>query len=117
MFASFTAFSLAYSGASTPPYPIINPLLLYFLLILHIIGVYKPKTSRREHSPTRRADVISRWKAGYAIPQIIELENLPRSTIQSIIDRLEERGRVSYYNKPRLGPELKTTDRDNRALL
>ena len=91
--------------------------VLYSPLILYIIGVYKPKTSRREHSPTRRADVIGRWKAGYSIPQIIELENLPRGTIQSIIDRFEERGRTSYYNKPRLGPKLKTTDRDNRVLL
>ena len=81
------------------------------------MGVYKPKTSRRETSPTCRADVIGYWRTGYSIPQIVELEYLPRSTIRSIIDRFEERGRASYYNKPRPGPKLKTTDRDNRALL
>ena len=50
---------------------------------------YKPKTNRRETSPTKRADVYGRWREGYSIPQIIELEHLPRSTIRSIIDRIE----------------------------
>jgi transposase len=51
-----------------------------------------------------------------SVPQIMALENLPRSTIRSIIDRFEERGCVKYYNKPQPGPKPKTTNRDNSAL-
>jgi transposase len=78
---------------------------------------YKLKTDRKETSPTKRADVYGRWRDGYSIPQIIELEHLPCSTIRSIIDRVEQNGRKAYYNKPRSGAPPKTTNRDNRALL
>ena len=64
---------------------------------------YKPRTDRRETSPTKRAEVYTRWKDGYSIPQIVELSDLPCSTVRSIIDRVEENGRKAYYNKPRSG--------------
>lgn len=41
------------------------------------MALYKPKTDRKETSPTKRSDVYGRWKAGYSIQQIVELENLP----------------------------------------
>jgi hypothetical protein len=78
---------------------------------------YKPKTDRRKTSSTKRANVYGRWREGYLIPQIIELEHLPCSTIRSIINRVKQNRREAYYNKPRLGAKPKTTKRDDRAVL
>jgi transposase len=47
----------------------------------------------------------------------MDLEDLARSTIRSIIQRREESGDSSFKSKPRSGRPKKTTPRDNRALL
>ena len=72
-----------------------------------------PKTDRQETSPTKRAQVFTRYLEGRSIPKIIKLEHLPCSTIRSIIDRGKKEGRASFYNKPQPGRKLKTTNRDN----
>jgi hypothetical protein len=61
---------------------------------------YKPRTDCRETSLTKRAEVYTHWKDGYSISQIVELSDLPCSTVCSIIDRIEENGHKAYYNKP-----------------
>ena len=65
----------------------------------------------------KRAQVFIRYLEGRSIPKIIKLEYLPYSTIRSIINRGKKEGRASFYNKPWLGHKLKTTNRDNQALL
>ena len=66
--------------------------------------VYKPITDRKETSPGKRHAVWTRHLDGHGIPAIMRLENLPRSTIYSIIERAKLCGGTSFESKPRSGP-------------
>jgi hypothetical protein len=62
-----------------------------------------PKSRGKETTPAKRATVWTRHCSGYSMPEIIRLEQLPRSTIRSIISRREESGDSSFKSKPRSG--------------
>jgi transposase len=76
-----------------------------------------PKSRGKETTPAKRAAVWTRHCSGYSVPKIIALEHLPRSTIQSIIQRREESGDSSFKSKPRSGRPKKTSERNDQALL
>ena len=79
--------------------------------------VYKPITDHKETSPGKRRAVWTRHLDGHGIPVIMRLENLPRSTIYSIIKRAKLCSGTSFESKPRSGALKVITARDNRALL
>lgn len=78
---------------------------------------YKKKTNRTETSPSKRATVYTHYLDGHTIAAFVRLEQLPRSTVRSIIGRTKAFGPISFKSKPRSSAPKKTTDRDNRALL
>jgi hypothetical protein len=90
-------------------------LLFVFTSRIIIIG-YKPLTNRKETSPGRCA-VWTRYLDGYSVPAIIRLENLPCSTVRSIIERAKLCSSDSFKSRPRSGAPKITADRKNRALL
>jgi hypothetical protein len=78
---------------------------------------YKPLTNRKETSPGKRRAVWTRYLDGHSVPAIMRLENLPCSTVRSIIERAKLCGSDSFKSRPRSGALKITTDRDDRALL
>ena len=60
---------------------------------------------------------MGRYCAGQSVPEIVKEEKLKRSTVRSILSRVQERGSSGFKSKPRSGRPKKTTERDDRALL
>ena len=75
------------------------------------------KTNRVELSPTKRAQIYTRYLDGRSVPEIVRLEKVKRETVRDIIQRGNKDGRKSFYTKPGRGRKKKTSNRDDRALV
>jgi hypothetical protein len=117
VFANFTVLNLVRAGYR----PHINPQKMIpfplFVFTSPIIMGYKPLTNRKETSPGKRRAVWTRHLDGHSVLTIMRLENLPRSTVRSIIERAKLCSSDSFKSRPRSGAHKITTNRDDRALL
>ena len=76
----------------------------------------RPKSSRREVSDIQRSAVVTWHKAEKSSRQIAALEDLPRSTILSIIHRSRLHPEDLIHTKKRSGRPSKVSERDIRQL-
>ena len=72
---------------------------------------------RRNHelSPQHRAQIYGAARYGVSVAEIANQENLPASTVKSVIKRVSLNG--STLSKPRNGRPKKYTDRSQRAIM
>jgi hypothetical protein len=68
----------------------------------------KPKTGRREISEIKRAAILTWYKAGKSYSQISILEALPRSTVSTIVRRVQLHPQYPTANGKRAGRSRKT---------
>jgi transposase len=72
--------------------------------------------TRKEHSIAKRSAVVTWRRAGKSLSEIAQLEDLARSTVQSILDRFKKNSE-SLANKKRSGRPPKISARGERLLV
>ena len=78
----------------------------------------KPITKRRETTVVQRSAVWTWYMAGKRISEIGSLENLPRTTVASIIERTKKRTGIDRFTSaPRSGAPIKVTLKAERRLM
>ena len=76
-----------------------------------------PKTSRKETSVVKRAQIWTRYLEGHSYASISRVEGVPYSTVRDIIYRRVVSQDSSFESKPRHGAKRKTTSRADCTLV
>ena len=113
----FSVNRLAFQGPTTPlsAHPHTPNLIKYH--IFSIIMARVPKTSRKETSVVKRAQIWTRYLEGHSYTSISCVEGVPYSTVRDIIHRRVVSQDSSFESKPRYGAKRKTTSRADRVLV